>query len=40
MHLFKNDGTLQKETIRETQGKNQIYIYDQVMKDTEVAGYC
>ena len=40
MHLFKSDGTLKKETIRETQGKNQIYIYDQVMKDTEVAGYC
>ncbi len=29
MHLFKNDKTLKTETIREKQGKNTIFVYDQ-----------
>ena len=41
MHLFKNEDTLKKETIREKQGKNQIFVYDQAKRDEEDrGGYC
>ena len=39
MELFKNDETRKKDTIREKQGKNQIFVYDQCKRDTEDRGY-
>ena len=41
MHLFKNEGTLKGETIRDKQGKNTIFVYDQAQRDygTDATGY-
>ena len=41
MHLFKNDGTLKRESIAEKTGKNIVFVYDQTKRDEEERdGYC
>ena len=41
MHLFKNGKTLKTETIREKQGRNTVFVYDQAQRDydTDATGY-